>query len=120
MSGTRPPGYVPAPATGKDRLIADAKSLPDLIAKAQLVDPAFATSLTAKPLLASRSPAGTLLAGVVAWLAGRYGLGWDDMTCNLVAGVGVLLGGYAMRSITSSPIKGIISAAPAKPPEATP
>ena len=98
----------PAP-TVRDQVIADAKSLPDLIAKAQANDPALAAQLTGKSLLASKSPIGTLAAGVVTWLAGRYGLGWDDMTCNLVAGAAVLIGGYAMRYVTSGPIAGIFS-----------
>lgn len=103
-------GATTAPApTVRDQVVADAKSLPDLIAKAQAVDPALAAQLTAKPLLASKSPIGTLIAGVVAWLAGRYGLGWDQSTCDLVAGCAVLLGGYGMRYVTASPIAGIFS-----------
>ena len=102
MSGT--------PPTTRDKLVADARSLPDLIAKAQMVDPALAEQLTNKSLLASKSPPGTLIAGVVAWLAAKYGLGWDQATCDLIAGVAVLLGGYAMRYITKSPIGGIIKA----------
>ena len=114
MSGatTTPPAPTPAEAataTVRDRVVADARSLPDLIEKAKTADPALAEQLTAKPLLASKSPVGTLIAGVVAWAAGRYGLGWDQTTCDLVAGCAVLLGGYGMRYVTTGPIAGIFS-----------
>lgn len=98
-----------ATASVRNDLVAASKDLPDLIAKAQVADPALAAQLTAKPLIASKTPIGTLVAGVVAWAAGRYGLGWDQTTCDLVAGCAVLLGGYGMRYISSSPIAGIFS-----------
>ena len=98
--------------TVRDKIIADAKSLPDLIATAKTVDPDLAAQLTPKALIASKSPAGTLAAGVVAWLVSHYGLGWDQATCDLVAGLAVLAGGYAMRYITASPIGGIITKGP--------
>lgn len=101
MSGTATPSV-------RDQIIADAKSLPDLINTAKSVDPQLAASLTPKALLASKSPAGTLASGIVAWLVPRYGLGWDQATCDLVAGAAVLAGGYAMRYITTSPISGIL------------
>ena len=98
----------PAP-TVRDQVIADAKSLPDLIAKAQTVDPALAEQLTAKSLAASKTPWGTLASGIIGWLVAHYGLGWDSATCDLVAGGAVLLGSYAMRYVTKSPIGGILS-----------
>lgn len=99
MSGT-------APTTPRDQLVADAKSLPDLIAKAQAVDPALASQLTPKALAASKTPWGVVAGYAVTWLVSHYGLGWDADTCALVAGVAVLLGSYAMRYVTSSPIGG--------------
>ena len=96
-------------AVVRNDLVAAAKDLPDLIAKAKEVDPALAEQLTAKPLIASKSPIGTLVAGVVTWLASKYALGWDQTTCDLVAGAAVLIGGYMMRYITSSPIAGFFS-----------
>ena len=99
--------------------IAAARSLPNLIANLYALDPALATQLESKPLLASKTPWGTLGAGVVAWLSSRYGFGFDETTCGLVSGVAVLLGSYAMRAVTKQPIAGLLAtpappAAPAK------
>lgn len=91
----------------RDRLIADAKSLPDLVAKAQRFDPALAQQLTGKVLLASKTPWGVLVSGAVGWAVSRYGLGWDGATTDLVAGAAVVLGAYAMRKISSGPITGL-------------
>ena len=67
---------------------------------------------TGKALIASKSPWGTLAGGGIAWLATRYGFGWDQITCNLVAGVAIVLASYAMRYFTNEPITGIITAKP--------
>jgi hypothetical protein len=68
--------------------------------------------LTGKALLASKSPWGTIAGGLVGWLAAHYGLGWDQTTCNLIAGGGVILASYAMRWLTTQPITGIFTAKP--------
>ena len=106
---------VPTP-TVRDQLVKNAQSLPSLIAAAQTADPALAEALTPKALAASKSPWGTLIVGAVAWASAHYGFGWDDTTCTLVSGVGVLIGSYAMRAITMSPIGGFFHAKPATPP----
>jgi hypothetical protein len=106
------PNSAGTPTTIKDQLIGGAKDLPDLIAKAKTFDPDLAASLTGKALIASKSPWGSLLGGIVTWLAAKEGLGWDETTCNLVAGAGVLVGAYLMRWITKGSITGIVSPAP--------
>ncbi len=100
-----------APTTVTDQVIAQAKDLPDLIQKASTFDPALAAKFTGQALLASRSPWGTLAGGIVAWLVSHYSLGWDDATCSMVAGAGVLVGAYVMRWVTKHPITGILRAA---------
>ena len=99
----------PPAASVTDQIVGQAKDLPQLISMAGQYDPALAASLTPKALLASKSAPGTLLVGVVAWAVSKYGLGWDAQTVDLVAGLGVLAGGYAFRSITRSPIGGLFS-----------
>lgn len=96
-----------------NKAIAAAQDVPTLIKGLQAANPALAEQLTGKPLLASRTPWGTLAVAGVSWLASRYGLGWDDTTCAVVAGAGVLAGAYAMRAITTSPIAGWFAAKPA-------
>jgi len=60
-----------------------------------------------KALIASKSPWGALLGGGIGWAVAYYGLQLDPVACNTLAGGAVLLGGYAMRYITSEPIVGI-------------
>lgn len=96
--------------TARDRAIADAKDLPSLINNVSAVDPALASQLTGKALLASKTPWGTIAGGVVGWLVSHYGLGWDQATCDVVAGACVLLASYAMRYVTAAPITGVVSA----------
>lgn len=92
----------------RDKLIAAAQSLPDLIAAAKDVDPQFAASLTSKPLLASKTPWGTLAGGLIAWGAARYGFNLSAGDVELISGLGVLVGGYAMRYVTSGPIGSVL------------
>jgi hypothetical protein len=87
--------------------IAAANSLPNLIANLHALNPELADQLESKPLLASRSPWGTLAAGVIAWASTRYGFGFDETTCSLVSGIAVLIGSYSMRAITKKPVAGI-------------
>lgn len=87
-----------------DSAVAAAQNLPDLVANLEAVDPTLAEQLTAKPLLASRTPWGTLLCAVVAWVSARYGIGLDPNATALVAGMGVLAGSYAMRYVTRRPV----------------
>jgi hypothetical protein len=93
-----------------DAAVAEAKSLPELVAKLREADPTLAQALQGKALIASRSPWGTLAVSVLAFLAARLGLGWDTDTCTLIAGVGVIAGGYLMRAVTAAPIRGLFAA----------
>jgi hypothetical protein len=72
--------------------------------------------ITGKALIASRTPWGTIAGGIVAWVVTRYGLNWDQSTCNLVTGLAVIAASYGMRYITSQPITGILTAKPVTAP----
>ena len=96
---------IPAFGTkAENAAVREAKDLPDLLRRLEAVNPALAAQLVGKSLAASRTPWGTLLLPVVAYLAARYGLGWTPDIDALVAGVAVLIGSYAMRCVTSTPI----------------
>lgn len=95
-----------APTTPADQAVGIARDVPDLIQKASMVAPDLASKWTGQSLIASRSPWGTLAGGVVGWLVTKYGLGWDQSTCDLVAGGCVLVASYAMRYVTENPITG--------------
>jgi len=83
-----------------------AQTLGELKTNLETASPALAAALETKPLIASKTPWGTLLTGVVAYLAAKYGLPFDQTTDALIGGAGVLVGSYAMRAITASPIAG--------------
>lgn len=95
--------------------VAAAQSLPNLLANLYALDPALATQLESKPLLASKTPWGTLAAGVLAWVSSRYGFGFDETTCGLLSGVAVLIGSYAMRALIKQPIAGVLTSPLAEP-----
>lgn len=95
-----------------DKIVADAKSLPDLIAKAQQADPELAQQLTGKALLASKTVWGVPLTMIVSAVVTRYGLGWDASTCGIVSGALVMVATVALRWVTSSPISGIFKKGP--------
>jgi hypothetical protein len=120
---TTPPP-TPAQAAVNDA-IKSAQNLPDLIAKVQTIDPAFADAITGKALIASKSPWGVLAGSLIAWLIAKYGLActpsmtsgcWSDSTVQLVSGVAAMGGGwlasYAMRLVTQGPITGILKPTP--------
>ncbi len=92
--------------------VATAKNLPDLIQKAHDIDPSLAAAISGKALIASKTPWGTLLAAGVSYLAAKKGLGWDEATCELVAGAGVLVGAYLMRWISPERITGFFTKKP--------
>lgn len=94
-----------------DEAVAGAKSLPELIDRAQMADPALAKALTGKALIASKTPAGVLLGTGFAYLATKYGLGWDQGLCELVAGGALLAASYVMRYVTAGRITGILTKA---------
>lgn len=98
------------PNVNTDRIIADAKSLPDLVSRATAADPQLAQSLTAKALVQSKTVWGTAAMMVLSWAVGRYGLGWSPDFCALVAGLLTMGATAALRAVTRSPIGGILKA----------
>lgn len=93
---------------GVGAAIAQARNLPADLARLERINPALAEQLESKPLLASRTPWGTLAAAAVGWASARFGLGLDAHATDLVAGAALVGGSYAMRAITSRPIAGIL------------
>lgn len=91
-------------------VVADAKSLPDLITKVESVNPDLAAAMVSKPLIASKTPWGVLLVTAITYGASKYGLGWDETTCDLVGGFAILAGSYFMRWVSSSRIAGVFRA----------
>lgn len=102
------PAASAAAPTAIDNAVAAAKDLPDLVSKAQAIDPSLAAALEGKALIASKTPWGTLLAGAIAYFAAKQGFGWDETLCDLLAGAGVLLGSYLMRFISPARITGLL------------
>jgi hypothetical protein len=86
-----------------------AQDSPSLVQNLAAISPVLAQQITGKPLAASKSPIGTVLVAAAAWASAKYGFGWDASTDTLVGGIGALIGGYLMRSITSAPITGLFS-----------
>jgi hypothetical protein len=93
----------------RDQVIKDAQSMPDLIAKAKVLDPDLATQLTSKALIASKTVWGNAAVLVVSWLVTRYGIGWSADTCALIAGLLVMAATAVFRSITTQPIGGVLT-----------
>jgi len=100
--------------------IAQARSLPGLIANLQHINPDLVAQLETKPLLASRTVWGTLLAWGIGWLTTRYGLDWPTETCGLVAGACMWAASIALRWITKGPVAGIVRTPPGVPPDGVP
>lgn len=84
----------PITPSDRDRIVASAHSLPDLVAKAETLDPALAAKLKGQAAIASATPVGALLGGAIGLIAARYGLGLDAEMVNLISGGLVLGGGY--------------------------
>lgn len=97
-------------ATAVNDAVASAKSLPDLAAKVAAIDPSLAAGLQSKALIASKTPWGTLLATGAAYVSAKYGLGWSEGFCELVALGGLVAGSYAMRAISPGRISGLFKA----------
>ncbi|MDB5405410.1 MAG: hypothetical protein JWL84_322 [Rhodospirillales bacterium] len=95
-----------------DDAVAAAKSLPDLVNKVSVADPSLALALQSKALIASKTPWGTLLATGAAYLSAKYGLGWSESFCELIALGGMLVGSYAMRAISPGRISGLFKTKP--------
>ena len=98
--------------TVRDQIVADAKSLPDLIQKASVLDPAMAQALTGQAQTASKTPLGAIIAAGIAWLAAHYGLGWGQATDDLVAGAAVLAGGYLTHWWQTRNVKSLLATNP--------
>lgn len=94
-----------------NQAIADAKTLPQLIAN---LPPDVAIQLEAKPLIASRTVYGTFLATLIGLAAAKYGLGFDTQTDQLLAGgvvlVATTLTSAVLRMMTKQPIAGLLNA----------
>lgn len=80
--------------TIRDQVIADAKSWPDLLQRASVLDPALEAVLTGRGAAASKTPIGALLSAGVAWAASHYALGWGQEFDNTIAGLAIVAGGY--------------------------
>ena len=104
MSGSVP--TIPFPPTPvrpsvslRDQVVRDAQSLPDLITRAQVLDPPLAQALTQQAATASSTPLGALVAAAITWGIATYGIGWDPHFVDLLAGLAVVGGGYASHYI---------------------
>lgn len=93
-----------------DNAVAGAQNLPQLVGALQTVAPQLADSLVGKSLVASKSPWGTLAAGIVSYAASKYGFGWPPELSAAIGGAGVLLGGFVMRAMTRQPITSVLPA----------
>jgi hypothetical protein len=94
----------------RDKIIADAKSLPELVTQAKLYDPQLADALTGRALVASKTVWGNFITTGVTWVATKYGFGWDPNTCALVSGVVLLATSAILRTFSNGPITGLFSA----------
>lgn len=101
------PTPIAAPTT-RDKLVADAQDVPSLIAAASAADPALAQALTGKALVASKSVYGPAATAIVSLVVTHYGLGWDEGTCATVSGALILAVSAGLRTVTSSPITGLL------------
>ena len=102
------PTVAPPTPSIRDRIIADAKDLPSLIAQAEVFDPELAKALVGKALLASKSVYGPAIGAVISWAVTRYGLAWDDNTSAIVTGGIIVLVSAAIRLVTAGPIVSIL------------
>ena len=99
----------PSP-TVRDQMIAEAKSLPDLISKAKTVDPQLAAQLTTKAAIASKTMWGSVASLIVSWVVTKWSLGWDPNTCALVSGIIAMGVGAVVRRITDPRVTGFLKA----------
>lgn len=81
----------------RDQIIADARTLPGLIAVAQARDPVLANAILGRATSAAKTQGGAAVAGAVTWIAARYGLGWDAGIDEIVAGLITLVAGLAIH-----------------------
>jgi hypothetical protein len=99
----------------RNGIINAAKDVPTAIALAKGTDPALADFLTGKALVGSWTVWVAVLTPAVSWLATQEGFGWDSATSGTVATVLTSLAMIAMRTITRTPITGVVTPAPVQP-----
>lgn len=94
----------------RNKIIADAKSLPELIQLAEQADPDFAKQLKSKALISSKSVWVTMASSAVSWVVTRYALNWDADTCMVATWVVITVCAAAVRWVTAGPIGGFFRA----------
>jgi hypothetical protein len=90
-------------------IVKDANSWAEMAATIQQVNPALAASLVVKPLAMSKSPAGTLIAGIIGVVVSKYGLDLSPDGVLMLSGAFVVVGSYFMRAITHGSISGLFT-----------
>lgn len=110
------PDPTPAPATAAsialNDVVAVARNVPDLIKKAETIDPGLAKAIEGKALAFSSTPWINVAAGAAGWLSARYGLDWNPETCALVGAGFVLVASFVMRYLSPARITGLFRRAP--------
>jgi hypothetical protein len=99
--------------------VSAAKNLPDLIAKAQEVDPSLAAALQGKALALTTGPVINAVVAVVTYAAGKFGLGWDEGTCAIVAWGAIVVSMYVMKWVNPERVTGLFKAKPVTSTTAT-
>lgn len=95
-----------------DVSVSNARSFDELIGYWEEVAPDLAEAVEGKALIAAKSPWGVLIAYIVGLLVTKYGFKASPETVQVFTGIFVLVGGFAMRMITKTPITGIVKAKP--------
>ena len=103
MSDTVTPPPPDVPISDRDKIISDAKNLPDLLAKTQAADPDLYAKLTGATSTGLKAPGGSLVVLLVTWAAARYGLAWPPEVCMLVAGAIASAGWWVIHKIAGIP-----------------
>jgi len=85
-----------------------AASFSDLVRNWERVDPDLAEALKGKPLILSKTPWGVIVCYILGLALGHFGIEMSDAGTQVLAGVFVLIGSYAMRYITTARINGIV------------
>jgi hypothetical protein len=93
-------------AAVRNDVVAAAQSVPQLVEAARLSDPDLFAALKGMPAWHLYGPPAT---GVVSWLAGRYGLGWDAGTCSGIALFLVTAGTGLVHAIKPTPVANLPS-----------
>jgi hypothetical protein len=99
------------PGAVRNAVIRVAKDVPTAIDLARQTDPALADFLAGKSLVGSWTVWVAILTPAIVWASGYYGFGFTGEQCSAVATVLTSLMMIIMRSITSSPITGVVKPA---------